>query len=564
LIKRGNILARNLHRWLGLFVGLQVVVWLASGLYMVIVDIDFIHGDPMVRNQQTAIVLPDPVLPGMSVLRSRYPDATRIDLKPVAGKALYTVITPGQRYLVNPDNGAVLSPLDEAYATAIAQYHFNSHAKILNTEFITHAAPMEIQRRSLPLWRVDFDDRFSTSFYIDPYSGELVTRRHQYWRIFDFMWMLHIMDYEERSDSHNLLIKTAEIAGLIFAISGIWLLFYSFGHRHSEKTGFHTVPLLKKLHRWVGVLIFIQVLIWLFSGLMLSQLDPEKVSGRQWVQQTPDTASAIAAENLSEPHQLSEDQLQDVVSISLSDKRGQAVFSLKRGAETTLVSASDGSLIVTGKQDARALAERDFSGSGEVISIEAGVAPDLETRNSVGDYWRVNFSERRNNYWRISDFFWMLHIMDYRGHEDINNSLVIFIALIAVWLGITGFALLFGSFSRHDFYFLNIFGKREYSVFTLIDPAENTSRRLRLRKGANLFLSLASHDIDVPSVCGGGGECGKCRVRFDAAEAPKANSIEQGLIPNRRLDKGYRLACQQEVGGGKTLHLPKGTLEREP
>ncbi len=95
---------------------------------------------------------------------------------------------------------------------------------------------MEIQTRQLPLWRVDFDDRFSTSFYIDPYSGRLVTRRHQYWRIFDFLWMLHIMDYDQRSDVHNLLLKTAEVTGLTFAITGLWLLFYSFSGRRKKKT----------------------------------------------------------------------------------------------------------------------------------------------------------------------------------------------------------------------------------------------------------------------------------------------------------------------------------------
>ncbi len=39
---------------------------------------------------------------------------------------------------------------------------------------------------------------------------------------------------------------------------------------------------LKKLHKWVGLLIGIQVLFWLISGLVISLLDPVKVSGKQW------------------------------------------------------------------------------------------------------------------------------------------------------------------------------------------------------------------------------------------------------------------------------------------
>ena len=47
---RPALLSRTLHKWLGLFLGLQLVLWMLSGFYMVVVDLDFIHGDPLVRN----------------------------------------------------------------------------------------------------------------------------------------------------------------------------------------------------------------------------------------------------------------------------------------------------------------------------------------------------------------------------------------------------------------------------------------------------------------------------------------------------------------------------------
>jgi uncharacterized iron-regulated membrane protein len=234
LIKRGNILARNLHKWVGLFVGIQLLLWLFTGLYMVIVDIDFIHGDPLVKNMQQTITVPDSNLLSMADLRLKYPDASHIGLTPVMGKTFYSVTTANNRYLLNSETGVVLSPLNEEDARNIATFHFNGNAQILNASLVTDNPPMEIQTRSLPLWRVDFDDRFSSSFYIDPYTGRLVTRRHQYWRIFDFLWMLHIMDYEDRSDAHNLLLKTAEVSGLVFAVTGLWLLFYSFNGRRKK------------------------------------------------------------------------------------------------------------------------------------------------------------------------------------------------------------------------------------------------------------------------------------------------------------------------------------------
>ena len=44
-----HVLARKTHKWLGLFIGLQVVIWSLSGLYMTVVHIDTIHGDHLVR-----------------------------------------------------------------------------------------------------------------------------------------------------------------------------------------------------------------------------------------------------------------------------------------------------------------------------------------------------------------------------------------------------------------------------------------------------------------------------------------------------------------------------------
>jgi ferredoxin len=305
---------------------------------------------------------------------------------------------------------------------------------------------------------------------------------------------------------------------------------------------------LKKLHKWVGLLIGIQVLLWLLSGLMLSLLDPAKVSGEQWARESSHSPQAIHDGKLLEPNELTAEQLDDALSISLEVRRGQQVYRIRRSEGTRLINASDGTAIVTDEHEARILAQMDFTGNGEITSIESGTAPDMETRDSTGAYWRVNFSdkahtsiyisastgdilERRNSYWRVFDFFWMLHIMDYSGHEDINNTLIIIAALIAIWLGISGFILLFGSFNRHDFWFLNILGKRNKAVITLIDPALSTPQQVSLRKGSNLFVTLATHHINLPSHCGGGGECGKCRVRIEVVDLPEANPVELGLVP---------------------------------
>ena len=92
---------------------------------------------------------------------------------------------------------------------------------------------------------------------------------------------------------------------------------------------------------------------------------------------------------------------------------------------------------------------------------------------------------------------------------------------------------------------------------TLLDPDGGPSRKINLAAGSNLFLSLAGQGVDLPSVCGGGGECGKCRVKINKIKLQELNSAERGLIPSPLRKKGYRLACQLQAEPGMKLTLPR-------
>ena len=334
---------------------------------------------------------------------------------------------------------------------------------------------------------------------------------------------------------------------------------------------------LKKLHKWVGLLIGIQVLLWLLSGLVMSLLDPAKVSGQQWARHAEHEPQIFPQGLLLEPDQLSAEQLNGAISMQLQMIRGQATYRIRRADGVTLVNATDGSVILFDKLAAERLARQEFTGEGEIASIESGVAPDRETRSRTGPYWRINFSDsantslylskttgeildRRNSYWRVFDFFWMLHIMDYAGRQNFNNTLIIVVALIAIWLGLSGFILLFGSFKRKDFNFLKLLRKRNEVIVTLIDPVVSTPQQVMLQQGGNLFLSLAAKNVTLPSNCGGGGSCGLCLVQMESSELEEPNAAERDHVPAHFLQQGFRLACQHEVAHSITLRLAEGTI----
>jgi hypothetical protein len=155
---------------------------------------------------------------------------THFRLTRLLDREVYEVHQSGVVALVDARNGAQLSPLNEPTARRLAQSLYQGKAPVRSAALITQA-PQEVATRPVPMWRVEFADRNETTLYLSPHTGELLAKRHDLWRWFDFLWMFHIMDYEERTDVNNTLLRIAASTGLIFALSGLWLLFYSFAKR---------------------------------------------------------------------------------------------------------------------------------------------------------------------------------------------------------------------------------------------------------------------------------------------------------------------------------------------
>jgi len=83
-------------------------------------------------------------------------------------------------------------------------------------------------RGDLPVWQFSFDDPDSTNIYVSPLSGKVVARRSSTWRVYDFLWSLHIMDYRDREDFNNWLVVMSAAVALILTISGMVILVYRF------------------------------------------------------------------------------------------------------------------------------------------------------------------------------------------------------------------------------------------------------------------------------------------------------------------------------------------------
>lgn len=216
---------RRLHRVLALVVGVQALLWFASGLYMTAVSIDVIHGDQVTRHPHAAL----PVGP---FIAPRIDEATQtIRLKALPdGRAVYELRTENGVALQDARTGAPIAPLDARGARALAEQLYTGRGAIEDVRWLT-AAPREVGSRPAPMWQVRFDDAIATTFYLAPVTHERLATRHDLWRAFDVLWMLHIMDYRAREDIGTPWLRILAALGLVFAIAGVGLLRFTVGRR---------------------------------------------------------------------------------------------------------------------------------------------------------------------------------------------------------------------------------------------------------------------------------------------------------------------------------------------
>lgn len=225
---------RQVHRWLGLLIGIQVLLWVAGGVVMSALRLEEVRGDHLAAKHALPPLQADAALVSAAEVLRQHADRApeTLTLTTLLGRPVYRVTGGHKTWLVDASNGASLSPLPQPMAEAIARADYAGDGALLGMDWV-EAAVSEVRGREPPLWRARFGDSLNTAVYVSPDTGAVVARRNDLWRVFDFMWMLHIMDYEEREDfNHPLLVTTASTA-LLFVLSGLVMLFFSFRPRRA-------------------------------------------------------------------------------------------------------------------------------------------------------------------------------------------------------------------------------------------------------------------------------------------------------------------------------------------
>lgn len=214
----------RIHKWLALIVGLQIILWIIGGFGMSLMKIEEVRGEhlsvPAERLDIDAAAL---VSPQQAVAASGVAEVHGVEITHWMGRVVYRIEPmAGGIVMVDATSGEMLSPIDEATARAVALADHIGDPEITSIELLLDP-PQEASRPG-PLWRVELDDGEGTRLYIAPATGEVLSRRNDRWRLFDFLWMLHIMDYEEREDFNHPLLQIASGIALATVLAGFFLL----------------------------------------------------------------------------------------------------------------------------------------------------------------------------------------------------------------------------------------------------------------------------------------------------------------------------------------------------
>ncbi|MGM7317878.1 hypothetical protein [Idiomarina sp. ST10R2A5] len=218
------------HRWLSLIFGLQMVIWTISGAYMVFFDLDYIHGDHLVEDVSQP--LPEGTeVSDLDKLLTRYPETEKASLEArrLDGKLqpVYKLKSDKGEFLVNAKSLERIEITQHHIEDLANRYYAQESADIESVVYMTDNPPTEISETLLPVWQVNYDDFGNTSLYLSETTGDLLVKRHTFWRGFDIAWMLHIMDYDERVDIETWWLKAFIIGTFILMITGIVLLLYT-------------------------------------------------------------------------------------------------------------------------------------------------------------------------------------------------------------------------------------------------------------------------------------------------------------------------------------------------
>ncbi|MFN0139892.1 MAG: PepSY domain-containing protein [Pyrinomonadaceae bacterium] len=244
---------RKSHRYLGIFIGIQFFLWTLGGLYFSWTDLDEVHGDhlhhkPAAMVETAAMISPTEALISNSSA-CKTPDFKSLMIVSILGDTFYSLACDdgsGRKtpLLISAIDGKRRAPLSESEARSVAAASMHEQREIKSVELITEdtmGRHHEYREKPMPAWAVTFDGPEEPTAYVAATDGQVHAMRTTGWRVFDFLWMLHTMDFAGRDNINNYVLRAFSVLGICTVMSGFLLFAVS-------SKGLRRILLAKKIH----------------------------------------------------------------------------------------------------------------------------------------------------------------------------------------------------------------------------------------------------------------------------------------------------------------------------
>lgn len=215
-----------IHRWLSLIALAQLAIWATSGFFFAVVPDKQLKGAPIPGVHVAPLPTDAELVPPTSIVAKLAPvgHVEKIELAGTPEGPFYRVKIGDRRFRLDARTGSE-RPVDEAEARLIASRDQPNAPRVLTVTRIEHDPHIEFRGKPLPAWRVVLDDGAGTAVYVDAVTGEVTARRNDVWRVYDFLWGLHLMDYGQRETRSHPLLAVAAFIGILTVLSGtvLWV-----------------------------------------------------------------------------------------------------------------------------------------------------------------------------------------------------------------------------------------------------------------------------------------------------------------------------------------------------
>ncbi|MEL4244988.1 PepSY domain-containing protein [Shewanella xiamenensis] len=338
----------------------------------------------------------------------------------------------------------------------------------------------------------------------------------------------------------------------------------SFSNKRNAESKRHISLVMQTLHKWLSLIVGLQLLIWIVTGLAFNLIDEQFLDANQY-------RIAAKAQSFNSPlaptaKLLQQYQAEGIIELKLTSVLSRAVYALTTTQQNRWFWADSLEPLSLSDAEIQAIAKESYSGSGVIGSAQilthqtpfdaSGPIAELTAADEVGTRIYIDTASgavlaHQNRHSDLKDLLFMLHFMDYAPDNGIgfNHLLVQVVSIATLLLGLSGIYILGHKFHQSQ---LSLpFFRRKAATGKLALYTQDNQPLAKFTELNGTYLESINRGSErLRTQCGGGGRCGLCKLRF-VEQPPSPNDYDLDKLTIAELEQGIRLGCQHEAHPGK-------------